>query len=569
MDQLAPYMTWIHPGELDRSWHPAFYAPEYRELDRRLVDASPQFVSLGSLVQIEKPAKKDQEPRPSGRWIVRSGRGGLEVEEVGDDQPSGPLVSLPHEAIIIASHFSTHVRLTHWDESLFPGGGLTQLGMIVLRPRGTESIGWVAHELASDLVQLQLRRSTVGSAFPRIELGSLLDIKVPIPTPEEKRRLSEVVRERHRSKAAFERARALLVLGKKGVKPFVLTAATFEERLSQFESYLLEQRIVDPQSVFFVEASTTDRSSDLFVVRPFRGSTDDSLPYRRTQLQPQDDRHVNREWRVWYWAPNPVEKFTLLNSLGASSALPAHLLARMIARITPAVATELRAQILPGFDFFRQAIELYGDDEREEESAKQQLAFSWFALQRSRAAGDRNESSADDRTAPDERFADRLFAWMRSVFRPAVALKVFRQGEVAGAYVLFGADQINDPDGVRALLSGYGERLSDVLSQPSEIIDDAARRESLRRLSWVMHQLNGPIGRATNAVEDLEDFLESSPEVAARLVPNEDKAKARAAMRDEDVKHFTFATRPGRTGQGYSRHPRTDLPDSSAQASPG
>src|SRR5262249_17880752 len=151
--------------------------------------------------------------------------------------------------------------------SVFPGGGLTQLGMIILRPRGAEPIGWLAHELASDLAQLQLRRSAVGSALPRIEVSSLLDIRVRVPTAEEKRRLSGIVRGRLPSKAAFERAHALLVSAKRGVKPFVLTAATFEARLEQFESYLLEQRIVDPQGGFFVEASTTDRSSDLFVVR--------------------------------------------------------------------------------------------------------------------------------------------------------------------------------------------------------------------------------------------------------------------------------------------------------------
>ena len=76
---------------------------------------------------------------------------------------------------------------------------------------------------------------------------------------------------------AFEKAHALLVSAKKGVRPFVLTAATFEDRLSQFESYLLDQQVVDARSAFFVEASTTDRSSDLFVVRSLRVSGEDGL----------------------------------------------------------------------------------------------------------------------------------------------------------------------------------------------------------------------------------------------------------------------------------------------------
>ncbi len=547
MDDLASHTTWIRPGELDRSWHPAFYAPEYRELDRRLADAPHQLATLGSLVHLARPARQHEPSGPNGRWLVRLRRGDLEVEELDENHATGPLIVLPPEAIVIASHFVTTLPLTHWDESLFPGGGVTQPGMIVLRPHGDESIGWLAYELASDLVQLQLRRSAVGFEMPRIDVSSLLDVRVRVPIAEERRRLSEVVRERHRNKAAFERAHALLVSAKRGVKPFVLTAATFEERLRQFESYLWDQRLVDAQSGFFVEASTADRSSDLFVVRPLQGMRDESLTHPGARVQPQDDRHVNVDWRNWYWNPSSTEKFTLFNVLGASSALPAHLLARMTARITSAAAAELRTQILPGFDFFRQAIEVHRDDDSDESSVKQGLASSWLALQRSRLGSENTihpEIGSDGFTTTQaEDFADRLFAWLRLVFRPAVALKVHRQGEVAGAYVLFGADQIDDPEGARAVLSGYGERLGDILSQPSEIVDEAARRESLRRLSWVMHQLNGPIGRAMSAAEDLKDFLESAPDVAGRLVPSEEKAQARAAMRDEDVQHFTFATR--------------------------
>lgn len=540
MNELVPHMTWIDPGDLDRSWHPAFHAPEYRELDRQLEDRR-QYATLGTLVQLTKPSRPDDEVNQTGRWLVR---GGLEIVKLGEGPPPGPLVPLPSQAIVIPSHFSTTVQPTHWDETLFPGGGLTQLGMIVLLPRGAESIGWLAYELASDLVQLQLRRSAIGSAFPRIEVSSLLEIKIRVPTAEERRRLSEFVRERQRNKAAFERAHPLLVSAKKGVKPFVLTAATFEGRLEQFENYLLEQQIVGGESAFFVEASTSDRSSDLFVVRPLRGIQDDSLGRQHAHLQPQEDGHVNSDWRRWYWEPSSAEKFTLFNSLGTSTALPSHLLARMTARITPAAAAALRAQILPGFDFFRQAIEVHRDDDWDEAAVKQVLASTWLALQRSQlSAGDL--AHAETAVEKDAEFAARLFEWLRYVFRPAVALKIQREGEVAGAFILFGTDQLDDSEGARAVLSGYGERLGELLGQPFEVIDDAARRESLRRLSWVMHQLNGPIGRATSAVEDLDECLKGAPTIASLLVPSEEKAKARAAMRGENIQHFTFATRLG------------------------
>src|SRR5262249_11681526 len=179
-------------------------------------------------------------------------------------------------------------------------------------------------------------------------------------------------------------------------------------------------------------------------------------------------------------------------------------------RVVPVPVAELRATILPGFDFFNQAIELHREDTLDELGAKQGLASGWLAFQQGRAGAaetsDLTTAREEDQNAlGGDWFADQLFAWLRSIFRPAVALKVLRHGEIAGVYILFGPDQVENPDGARALLTGYGERLSEVLSQPAEIIDEAARRESLRRLSWVMHQFNGPIGRAMNAVEDLQD----------------------------------------------------------------
>ena len=143
MDQTGPTTTWIDPRELERSWHPAFYTPEYRELDCRLADTSRQLVPLGVLVELEKSARLGEQPASGGRWVMRLRRGGLEIEEVGDGHSPGPLVRLPHEAIVIATQFSEAVPLTHWDESLFPGGGLAPLGMVVLRPRGNESVGWL------------------------------------------------------------------------------------------------------------------------------------------------------------------------------------------------------------------------------------------------------------------------------------------------------------------------------------------------------------------------------------------------------------------------------------------
>jgi len=123
-----------------------------------------------------------------------------------------------------------------------------------------------------------------------------------------------------------------------------------------------------------------------------------------------------------------------------------------------------------------------------------------------------------------------LFDWARTVYRPVLALKVRRGNAIVGAYLLFGEDRLEDHAVAYSKLDDIGVVLADILLAPSELIEEAMRRESLRRLSWVMHQLNGPVGRANKALEDVQEFLGQYPQIGESLVPNEEKAKRRSAM---------------------------------------
>jgi signal transduction histidine kinase len=123
-----------------------------------------------------------------------------------------------------------------------------------------------------------------------------------------------------------------------------------------------------------------------------------------------------------------------------------------------------------------------------------------------------------------------LFEWARRVYRPVLALKVWRGESIVGAYLLFGEDQTRDYVAEYSKLDDAGIALADVLRPQTDLLEDVTRSESLRRLSWVMHQLNGPVGRAKSALEDVIEFLNDHPDLARMFVPNDEKARRRASM---------------------------------------
>jgi len=80
-----------------------------------------------------------------------------------------------------------------------------------------------------------------------------------------------------------------------------------------------------------------------------------------------------------------------------------------------------------------------------------------------------------------------------------------------------------------------------VMQLESEL--EAARSESVRRLSWMMHQLGGPLTRIGNVVEELVDFAEANPQMGSTLLPDEQRARARAEMNRLPVEDYTLHAR--------------------------
>src|SRR5262249_7238735 len=69
-----------------------------------------------------------------------------------------------------------------------------------------------------------------------------------------------------------------------------------------------------------------------------------------------------------------------------------------------------------------------------------------------------------------------------------------------------------------------------LLARAADASDDVARRESLRRLSTVMHSLNGPIGRVVSALEDIERFLAGRPDIGNEVILDPEAARERDAV---------------------------------------
>lgn len=558
-DVISSHTSWINPGKLDARWDAAYFSPEYEEIERKLVSEPHAYRTLAELVTVLRSVRSSEDSDFEPTWVARLRHGSVNFEKISSSTPHA-LTPLPPEAIVMSRFIRERVQLVYWDQTIYSGRGAAPSELIVLAALNKEPIAWLFKELSGEFFRLQLRRaaSTFAGMF-RIDAHALLQLKVRMPSSiEQREHADQKVKDELRLFYACEYASEHASSARSQVKPFLLTGATFEERLTQFEDYLLEQPFVESDRAFFVEASSTDRASDLFIVRTLRGSRTVHKDTHFLNLTPQDNVQVDVGWRNWYWNEAPDQRFKVFNSFSSTNVLPSHLLARMVPSVGEnAGMRQLEGSVLPSFDFFRGIVEpMREEDGLRLDDATQQLSKAWLQLHSKAWSRGRLHSLAPayhpDRAADlsalsdDDQFGDFLLSCFRSIFRPAMGLKVLRDGKIAGVYVMFGPDQMEEPNRVRIMLETYGERLSELLDQPSDFIADAARRESLRRLSGIMHFLSGPIMDAMTALEDLEEFMELQPEISVRLVPNDEKARRRAQMSGASMESYTVGARIGK-----------------------
>ena len=553
-DPHSYYAVWVDPDRFESSWLPGYFNPIYEDLEKEL-ESQPEFYrSLSEIVEVVSPTwHKGQIIEQSRLQVIHKG-GELEIEEIGSKTPPSPLVVLPAEAIIIFRIFSQKLSLTYWRDDLFPGKGVATSNYIVLKPAGPFSIGWLLSELQKDYCVNQIERTVSGTAIAyHLNIKELLKIKIRILSQKEIERFNQVIVNNVRNKTAIGRAYQMVIEGQKAVKPFILTGATFQEKIDQFEENLLKQSAIDSNRIFYIEASTSNPNEDLFVVRQVgvRNKKDNF----RVFLKPQNDPVIDAEWRKWYWEATSQNSFRIFNSIPINHFLPSYLLRRMIS-ITPdeKATLLLKDSLLPTYRWFRNIIESHQynneinwNDVRDDITQKwTQLHIETKNLQCLQNVFSYYELILDaDTTELSEKteFPDLLINWFRFVFTPAFGLKVVRESETAGVYLLFGVGENHNPFEGHALLEGVGQRLCQILEQPSEVIYDAARRESLRRLSDIMHRLNGPTGRIVNALDDIEKYLYINAEIANSLVPDEETVNRRISMGRKKIDDYTLKAR--------------------------
>jgi signal transduction histidine kinase len=515
----GPFWAWLSAQHLDESWGPEMCRPEYLSLERRL-SFDKDFLLLGEIAEVVSTPADGTE-----KWYVDA-RGARRrvMQDRKNEQRSSLVTHLPQRAILVTRGWASAPNVHYWNQGIFRGDGAASEIFWVLQSHSEESIAWLQRELTREDGLLQLRRATAGSLMPHLTREALLNIRVRRLSVEERELANHVVLDSTREHVSSLRSRNVR-------RPFILTGQTFEERINQFERYLEVEGLFVRNDAFFVEPATGSRGSNLFAVRPILSA--ESFDPAVNLLKPQDDPEVKAKWRAWFWDASDLETHRVFNSLSSRDELPAHLLVRTVAKRPPAVLDNLRSMyLLPQFGAFRDAVlpNLQAGEGVEE----QVWCDIWSRIQEVAVptATDKDLSATAVKRNGFSSFESEqsIFDWARAVYRPALVLKVRRVGAIVGAYLLFGDDQLDDYAAVYSKLDDIGIVLADVLLAPSELIEEATRRESLRRLSWVMHQLNGPVGRANNALEDVQEFLGRRPEIGEFLVPSEEKAKRRSRM---------------------------------------
>ena len=512
-------LVWVSPQRLLDRWQPEMFRPEYRELDRILAQPS-EFVNLGELVQVVRQGSGDVRTKwhidPSG--VTRRFQG-----QDADTAASLPDTTLPDEALLVSRSWGQNPVIRYWNARLFHGNATAGWRFIALSSGTGQSIAWLRRELESEYGRLQLNRRALAVGPYHLSVEDLLTVQV--------RRLSQQEQELAGHEIYNETIREASALWSRRLsKTFVLTGRTFESRLRQFEEYLVTESLFSAADAFFVEPATRTPNSDLFVVRPLipvaerRNDVSSAIA-----IMPQDSSATNEAWRSWFWNSSETEHHLVFNSFLFNEDLPTDLM-RRLAMPLPAAVIASDPKLLPSFSTFRDAV--FPSIKADVGVEEQIWADVWSELQGSYHLQDQPASHMLQEDFANNRFEfeQELFAWSRQVYRPVLAIKVRRSGVAIGAYLLLGDDQVDDWASAYTKLDDLGISLGEVLHPPPEIMDDVTRQESLRRLSSVMHQIKGPAGRAINALADVKEFLDRSPDVAAQLVPDAVRAERRARM---------------------------------------
>jgi hypothetical protein len=454
------------------------FRAEYLELDRILAN-SDDFVALGTYLHIhDTPAAHDA----VSRWRVDSMEKKRSYRAAQDSERRLlPDSELPNEAILVGKRFTSAPSIQYWNDSLYSGGGTASSNLWVLASNSNESIAWIERELASELGLLQLRRAGIGSTLSTLPGDSLLEVRIRQRSIDEQRSINSVLVHNLRSEMYSASYRALK-------RPIILTGDTFEERLREFERFLCEDTLFNSADIFFVESATGSESSDLFVVRPV--SQPDKARDTSTQFPESDTSEVDARWRDWYWSDASTNHYRVFNSVIARDySLPVHLITRTVAPWR--FPKEGASLPIPDLGVFASAFDSqdqlgeFSDTDFAIACVESMERHGFTAQLRDLCQVYGVSEEQPELLINSGALLVDLAEWGSAIFRPALAVRVFREQRVVGAYLLFGNSQASAPREAYGWLDDMGMAFQEILSPPPHPVEHAARRESLRRLSWL------------------------------------------------------------------------------------
>lgn len=517
------HASWIPAASMRDNWHPAYYAPQFRELEAILSERRADLVPLSVYLEPVPANTASQSKMDRGGWVIRCTAQMAEATLSDDaEHPEVPLLVPDQGLVVCRFRGKTGQPSFYWDRSVFRGQAVTQATNLVFRARTATPIAWIQDVLQTEFSGRQLDWMSAGGLMPSIDASAILSLLVERPSDQDLRRRSEQVIAGLRQRLALN-SRRVVISAEYVFRPVMLTAATFKERLEQFEAYLI-QHLPDDRRIFYVEAATDEPTSGLFVVRPVHIPSQSESSEFSWRSDQEEDPDETDDWRSWYWSKQGSAFYKLYNSLVADSELPAYLLTRIAPPKTWLVGTFRQAQ-LPRFQAFRDVVRTNWQEAIARDEIASELLRLWHTLNR--------ESPA----------LEEFSSWLSEAYRPVLAIRVHREGEPAGAYLIYGSDQLEDPYAAASELELLGTYLGESLNRSVDVIDESARSESLRRLSWVMHQVASPLMRLRNAANEIAEYLSRSPDCASQPLPDEQRAYARAAMQKKPLVDFTVGGR--------------------------
>ena len=532
------FQRWLSAKRLAETWLPSFYHPKFDVIDATLVDPAQRWVRLGDVVeQFSPPAES---PRGlTTAWLVDATGTSLRISATEPQTPTAGTVLLPDRAIIIQVLANGSLAVEYWDSSLYPGGGAARQELLVLTSSSSADPGWIAWELrTNEILALQLNRARMG--VPYIDRSQIFRLWIPMLALNEQAQYGNTIRGMIRENHSLTRAQAIIETSRRSQRDFLVTGATLQDRLRQFEDYLLGEQWIAPGSVFSIDRI---EGTLRFTVRPIqRMSTTGRSPMPVSVETTTSDK----EWIEWCdGTENPWRVF---NSFLHKDDLPAGILARIIASTNLNEAPpDLNLSALPKFNVWRQVYRSVWDLQGGlNPSDWSQMLEIWLPILGGQEPSLSEQILAEDTEKPGatrETPESSLIAVIRDISRPILGLKAVHEGEVVRIFLIIGPDQADDPLHAAALLEGYASILSENLNRATHFTAEAAQKESIRRLSWLRHHLNGPLGIASNALDDIRLYLKDNPQVADELVPNTELANKMAARPGRNLSDHTLRAR--------------------------